>query len=245
VVGAALDASDVFQLGDVHWACRNVGVVCKAKDTLVAAESTPAVHLAIVGQGERTAVAGSDFDPSRAFGNLDGGEIDLCGRGLDRVHAGVIVVRVRVLSIDVFDPTVPGGIAAERALVVDTPCQDLVVVRQSNIVHTACNNLHNSHLLRVEVGIQTRTLDVDALLVSAKTKLTSSALAEDKDLQAVGGRLVDHRALDKSLDLLHRGCCRIVVGLALGASLCGSCSLCLLCSGLGSNLFRGSSCSNM
>ena len=151
-----------------------------------------------------------------------------------RVHASVIIVGVGVFSVDVLDTTIPGSVATERALVVDTPCQDLVVVGQSNVVHATSNDLNNADLVSVEVRIETRTLDIDALLVSAETKLASGTLAEDEDLQTVGGRLVDDRSLDEGLDLLHRrgfGC--LVVGLALCASLCRSCSISLLCSGFG------------
>lgn len=70
-----------------------------------------------------------------------------------RVQSGVIVrVVVRVVTLvrilNVFVTTFPCSVSSKCAFVIDAPGENLVVMSESNAVHTAHCDLNNTDLVR-------------------------------------------------------------------------------------------------
>ena len=190
-------------------------------------ECAPSVDLAGRGQGKRRAVAGDDLHPGGVLGHVRG--VDLGGGALLGVHAGVVLVVGFVLVFDVPQTAVPGGVAAEGALVVDAPRQDLVVFGQRGNVHATAGDLDDA----LEVWVEARALDIDGLLAvdadAAEAELASGALAKNKNVHDLAGDFVDRLELARDalgrclgsghLSLLFRSGRGLILLRALGAAL--------------------------
>jgi hypothetical protein len=92
-------------------------------------------------------------------------------------------------------------------------------------VHATGGNLHHANLVGSEVGVETRSLYVDAVLRRAQAELTGRAFAEDVDIQALCRRLVDDGGLGEDFGLLCRigGGTSLALVLALGAIVSREC----------------------
>ena len=117
---------------------------------------------------------------------------DGSGGCLAGIQASGFVVLVVVIIVDgvLHGHLLKDRVAAQGAVVVHAPGDDLVVGSQSEAVHSA-----GSHFDNLEVGkgrVQARTLDILGFARGTQAKLSGAALAKDEDVERVGvARLVD------------------------------------------------------
>ncbi len=124
-----------------------------------------------------------------------------------------------LIGIHVSQTALPGGITAQGPLIVHSPSEDLVVVRQRSTVHASDGDLHHSDIVVREQWVETRALDVGDTFSAAETEFTEAATTENEDVKLVGRTLVDDRTFLDAWNFGGRSRSRDVLsGLALGAS---------------------------
>ena len=77
-------------------------------------------------------------------------------------------------------------------MVVYSPGQDLVVMRQSDGVHAAHCKLDNPHICGGELGVEAGALDVDHVAGASEAEFSAGAFAEDEDVEPLSRGFVDH-----------------------------------------------------
>lgn len=93
----------------------------------------------------------------------------------------VAIFRIAVIvghRVHVLEAAIPGGVPAECALVVDAPCEDLVVVCERDTVHAASGDFDDADRRGAEVWIKAWALDIDGIFCSAETEFSSGPFSE-------------------------------------------------------------------
>lgn len=110
-------------------------------------EGTPAIDISIIGKCESSAISSGNLNKHGAFGERvarDSGRDALFG-----VQAAVaLLAAVTLVVIDIFHSTIPGCIPPQRALIVDTPSENLVVVSESRAMHATDRDLNDANSVR-------------------------------------------------------------------------------------------------
>lgn len=135
-------------------------------------ESAPAPYLTVVCERKRSRVARCQLDEDSVFRELVG--VDSRGCALSRVEPSIITTVVAIIApvvVDILQPTFPGRVTSQRALIVDTPGKDFVVVSERSNVHTTCSDLNNTNSVCRQVCIETRPLYVNSVLRGTQSKL--------------------------------------------------------------------------
>lgn len=109
---------------------------------------SPAINLAVIGQSKTGTVTGSYLNEDRTLSKRSRG--DRSGNrfvGVQPRFVVRVITRVTLGIINVLVAAFPCSIPSKRALVIDAPSQDCVVMGEGNTMHAANRDLHDTHLV--------------------------------------------------------------------------------------------------
>lgn len=162
-------------------------------------ECSPTVNAAIFGDGKRGAVAGGNLDELGVGRNTT--HVDLGGLTLAGVETRVVGV-IGLVSGSHTHLLVPEGGATKSSLIVDAPGEDLVVIGESDTVHSTTVHLDDADARGRQQHVLSGALDIDGRLsvdsAGAEAQLSGAALTENENVERGGRGEVD---LDENLDL--------------------------------------------
>lgn len=141
-------------------------------------ECAPTINQPFICQYEGGTVASGNFHKGCPFRELvarDGG-----GSGLPRIQPAVAVLTALAgIVVHVFHFAFERSVPAEGALVVYTPGEDLVVVRECGDVHATNSKLNDADSVSREVGVEAGPLDIYGILCRSKAELSRTAFSKD------------------------------------------------------------------